>query len=895
MMRMRLAAGSLMILLLGFLATSPATSKPANGLDKRVSLETRWWNQHEFAWRLAEATDLRWAIVDGISGRAQAGGLEQPAATLAEQFTQQTGITLEVINDILVAHRPDEARREELEAGLLEGGDEAVRAAWLLGWLKDARAWPALAEAAAGDDLAVALSAANALRRLDGEENFEIKRWIPSGGERQGTLFYSRESPLDSGLSQVPLGACFPNALTLEQAQTLAGSPYVPLREAAARLAAGLADGKELAETLSSDPSLTVRQAADRALRAWEQPGPYRDRPVLKPDLEEHRKAWEEGGRARRSAAPWLAAFGSDDDLRKLIEEGGGEEGLIHRPGGELVAEAYRKSLASGRPGPYSSEMVRWRNAKYVLAMMFDGEKLAEELGPYLGNDHWSLSSELLLARFAGPPALPHFTDEVFERRGHVAPTAVGYIGGPDGVARIALLLGGDSLNTAVSAALGLGESGQLSAIEPLIGALGSPNRVLRSRAALGLGRIGGPEAARALAELIEKEEEYLPRRSAWAMLREINTGDEAHTALLEAVEEELDAFVPSYNPVNPRFGDDFPEGELVVLERIFTLAGVGEIRCASDPYAGVWTFYGGCSGGYNNQFQGFDVASGEWFTIRPPEMTGLFYNESRAGGGCSRGMAYDPKGRKFWINNATRAPRGASFSNWAMVFSGPNSCSYDLATDRFEGPFPEPDGSQGTYFVADTSRGHIYSEVMATSRDPGATTQVIDTADARLKELEFEGLPGGLDAFYVHEMAGYDPVSDLILREIREHGFKRGRQPEEDFGLWLLDPANGTARKARNPLPGGRANNNPSGTQLMFDNLNREMIAFRDSGAYVFERPTESWRKIADGDRWFYVHAFDPQHNVFIGSGGRFNLWLAAFRLKDVPEGTKAFFGADE
>ncbi len=889
------------VMMLVLVDAATAAVAGEGSLATPVSLETRWWNEHEFVWRLAEAAGKRWAIVDGISGRGWAGADSVPAEKTAADFERSTGIRVESIAGVFVAHRPQEDKRKGLEDKLAAGGEEAVRAAWLLGWLKDARAWPALARSTTSRDTAVALSAAVALRRLDGEENFDIRRWIPCGGERQGALLYDGKDP-DAGLTQVPLGACFADVMASADLAALAGSRYVPLREAAARIAAGSADGERIVEKLATDPSLTVRQAAARAARAWKARPANRPRPVLRPDLARLREELDGGKQAASAAAAWLAAFGSDEDVRRLIKlDEAAFEALLHKAGGPAILEYFRDIAASGQPWPstnqvYSGKAPRIGSAKYALAMLCDGDKLAAELGPRLGTEHWSLSSELLLARFSGPSALPHFTGRILELRGHVAPLAVGFIGGPDGVRMIAPLLESEDLSIATSAARGLGESGQLSAVAPLIKALDNPNRVVRSRSALALGRLGGPEAARALAALLEREKEYLPRRSACEMLREIESGEEARSDLTAAVGKELAGFAPAYNPVNPGLGDDFPEGKLVDLGRIRSIVAVGEIRCAVDAHSGIWMFYGGCSGGYNNQAMGYDVASGKWFVIRPPEMTGLFYNETRPGAGCSRGMTYDARSRRVWINNATRAPRHANEYNWAMTFAGGHCCSYDPTTDRFDGPFPDPRGSggmSGTYYVADTSRGQIYSEVMASVQKEGGPTQVVDATSGSLKEIKFERLPGGLNAFYVHEAAGYDPVSDLILREIRRHNFKRRNQPAEDFGLWLLDPASGVARKSKSPLPGERASG-ASGTQLMFDCLNREIVAFRTEGVFAYDRKEDSWRKVADEDGGFYTYAFDPQHNVFIGTGGPHNLRLMAFRLKNVQAGTKAFFGGE-
>ncbi len=844
----------------------------ADDLSSPVSLDARWWNEHELGWRLAESAGLRWAIVDGISARGRVGGENLPAAKHAEEYEKQTGIRIETINGILVLHRPDEPRRKELEAKLSSGG----QAAWLLGWLKDARAWPALAKAAAAKDPDLALPAAHALRRLDGEENFDLRRWVV------GSAFY--EKAPDGGLSQAPLGACFKDPIAAGELEALAASPWVPLREAAARIAPGCgAAGRRAAERLSNDPSLLVRQAAARALRAWQAPPEAVRRPVHKPDLAAHWTAFQTKGEdGARKSGPWLAAFGGEEDLRKLVTyteienphvRAAALSAVTHYAGGPAAAELFRKVSSQGKPWPDDNHTWGRTNpismGKYGLAMLFDGEALAKELGPRLGTENWALSSEFLLARFAGPPALPAL-EKAFPKRGFAATVAAGYVGGPGTAARLGPALASDDLGTAVWAARGLGESAQPSAVGPLIGALGSPHRVVRSRAALALGRIGGPEAARALAARARSEREYLPRRSAVEALKEI--GEAAPGA-----EKELAEFVPAYAPANPRFGPDFPAGKWVPLGRVHTVASVGETRCAADSFSGLWLRYGGCSGCYSNECVAFDPASEKWFVVRPPENMGLFFNETRAAQGCSRGMAFDPKSRRFFINHAVGG--NGSPSNGAMVPSQ-QACSYDAPLDRFEGNFPDRRRSGGegpTWYVADSTRGAVLTEWM------GPTTVALDTATSKLVDVTFEGAPD-LPQNYNHDPVAYDPVSGLLLRFVI--GGKYAGKPDLE-GLWLFDPAGGKARKSGAGHPEGK---HGGGNCMVYDSLNREVLLFLSSGMWRYDREKDVWEKVAGEGAQVYVADFDPQHNVFLAliQGG-----LSAYRFKSVPAGTKAFTGA--
>ncbi len=841
-----------------------------------ISLETRWWNEHEIGWRLAESAGRRWAITDGIAGRARVGGENVPARTIGDEFERQTAIKAEDLGGVLVLHRPNEARRKELEAKLSAGGEAAVRAGWLLGWLKDAHAWPALARAAAGKDVAVALSSAQALRRLDGEEPFTMRRWVISGTFSSASIY--GKTPPDDGVWQAPLGLCFPNAVSAVDLEALANSPWVPLREAAARLSAGNGDaGKALAERLTRDASLTVRQAAERTLRAWHRPeGGFTatGRPVVRCDLAAQWEAFNKGGSAMYRSGAWIAAFGGDDDISKLFELAFTSPD-VHRValvrdvlaanvGGRMAVDGFRKLAVPGKAA---------QHGRYGLAMVLDGAALARELGPLLGSDNNTLVSEFLLARFAGPAALPHLEAAIAaapEKVGHVVPLAEGFIGGPDVVPMLARRLKSSDLSTALAAARGLGDTGQASAVAPLVRALGSNNRVLRSRAALGLGRIGGPQAAQALAERLAVEKDYLVRRSASRMLREIGRAGEAHAELLTRVERELDSFVPAYAPVNPAIGERFPLARWTPIGEERKVGPVGEIRTAVDSHCGLVVVYGGCGGrGYNNECAGFDVASGKWFWIRPWENLGLFYNESRANMGCSRGIAYDPKGRRVWINHAVGGS-GTPYNEYLRN----NFCSYDVALDRFDGSMP-PTLSGQKFLLADSRRGLILPAGL------GPAIQAVDGSTGQSVELKYQDAPDIKD-IYPPDPQAYDPVSDCVLHAPSDSG--KGVGPAS---LWLFDQARRLARKSASPLP-GELNHNAQG--MAYDSLNRQIVLFLPNGAWRYDRDKDDWAKVADGACGVYLTVgFDPQHNVFLGFKDN---RLQAFRLGLVTQGVKAFYG---
>jgi hypothetical protein len=230
----------------------------------------------------AEQAGFRWAMPDVINRRVWSGsadGKDRPVRDVLQELARQTGLTVESSHGIAVIHVPDEAKRKELVARLADGDSRARRQALVeLGWLPDARGWPELARAAAGHDVETALAAAQALRRLEGEKTLD---WRLHGVSHEDPEFV----PMTQAVVpwQVPLGVAFPEAVPLEAVERLAGSSYVPLREAAARLTACHRDkGKPIAQKLADDASPIVRAAAERTLVAWAEvtKGPAAARPA---------------------------------------------------------------------------------------------------------------------------------------------------------------------------------------------------------------------------------------------------------------------------------------------------------------------------------------------------------------------------------------------------------------------------------------------------------------------------------------------------------------------------------------------------------------------------------------------------------------------------------------
>src|SRR5439155_11030860 len=104
----------------------------------------------------------RWAMPETLAGRAWVGG-EVSAKGALDESCKQWGLAWTEANGVVVVHRAEDVKLRQLSAALREDAKEAAAAAWELGWLRDARAVPVLAEALAGKDPAVALAAAQAL------------------------------------------------------------------------------------------------------------------------------------------------------------------------------------------------------------------------------------------------------------------------------------------------------------------------------------------------------------------------------------------------------------------------------------------------------------------------------------------------------------------------------------------------------------------------------------------------------------------------------------------------------------------------------------------------------------------------------------------------------------
>jgi hypothetical protein len=207
--------------------------------EGQAPLAKAWYSPQELLPVLAERDGLRWAMPEMLAGRAMVGG-DVSRKELLDEACKQWGLAWTETGGVIVIHRADDEALRRRSAALAAGGDEAPAAAWELGWLGDARAVPALTQALASREPAVALAAAQAIEILLAE--------IPLG----------RDERVDAALGgRVSLAAAFEPKVDL---RPLLDLPYPPVRAAALRVLLGRG-GKEAEaalEATQNDRSIAV-------------------------------------------------------------------------------------------------------------------------------------------------------------------------------------------------------------------------------------------------------------------------------------------------------------------------------------------------------------------------------------------------------------------------------------------------------------------------------------------------------------------------------------------------------------------------------------------------------------------------------------------------------------
>ena len=879
-------------------------------IDGQITLQPpRWRAVRQVIDRCGAESGFRFAMPDTISRRAWTGSTDAAALAVAkvlEDLAGQTGLTMESFPGVLVFHAPKDEQRQRLAAQAAGSDSRRARQAICeLGWLADARAWPVLAEQASGSDVPRALAAAQALRRLEGEKPLD---WRLFGISSDDPELVPMAEPIAN--TQVPLGVAFPEAVPGEAIERLAASSYIPLREAAARLAAcQRVKGQAIAEKLLVDPSPIVRAAAVRVQSTWapsnNQRGAERKKPDQKPwwelpapDLQlaaaelaqnkDHDTVWRLTGRR-------VAYQGTPAAIQVMLDYGhsGGKwsshvsRALAEWCGGPDVAR-YLAHDASAGAETYGHER-GW--ALWGLSALQDGEELARSLRPALEDSRtfWAAPPEFTAARGAGIYALQPLLGRM-PTRGHWVCVALGYIGGPDAIDALLAKLDDPDPGIAVAAAKALGDAAALDGVQPLIAQLKHPDRLRRHWAVLGLGRIGGPEAAAALAQLLAEEAKNPDRlvRSAAARLLPEIAPPSAEIARRIAEVEALDrTLVPEYRPRNARFRETFPINTEVAIpeHKPVSYCSVGETRAALDWANRLVFRYGGCTPCYSNECFGFDVGSGTWFPVRPADHYCHLFNEIRPNAGCSRGMTYDGLNKWVWIGQAIGATTGPTGTTHNLA-NGLGA--YDAALDRFI-PCANAvtmakaySGEPAKYFAFDPDRGLVVA-----SASGGQGIGVLDVHTRRTQLLEAPAEMPSCDQYRPPAFA-YDPIAQRLLCT----------HPDLKWKLLTYDFAKNEFNVSQSAYPGEPEKHCQGG--LVYDSLNREMILIGGISRET-KRTMPTCRYDRDAGVWVDLNAsdiglmglgqgtcvFDPEHNVILEiiSG-------AAYRFAAKPVGTRAFYG---
>jgi len=887
--------------IVGLLVVHSASFAADLPADKVKLQPQRWRAVRQIVQPSSEQAGFRWAMPNTVSRKAYVGnndGTPLPAAELLQAIAKQTGLSVEIIDAVIVVHLPEPMKLKEALAAI--GGQDrkaTLAAISELGWSRDARAWPELAHIAVGSDIELSLAASQALRRLDGEKALD---WRMHGVSADDPEFVPMAEPAQPW--QVSLGVAFPKTVSVEAVEKLATSTWIPQREAAARLTACLGEkGKAICTKLATDPSPIVKGAAVRTLVAWAEPvkGP---RPPLKRDGQ---KSWWEQplpdlkdaakllGEAKDHDTMWrllgrrVAYESTTDAIKVMLDTGRGTNQwkyMVSRPlaewcGGPEVLVWLR--TAASESDPYRS-IPGW--ALWGLSAMQDGDELAKSLQPALeGRAMWAAPPEFNAASGAGRSALPSLMTRM-EQRGQWVCTGLGHIGGPEAVETLIDKLDHKDPGVAVAAAKGLGDTAAIAGVKPLIVQLKHENRLRRHWAVLGLGKIGGPDASAALVELLREEEkrkDRLVRKAAAELLKEIGPLSEEAKKLIAAFEEDDRNLVPEYRPRNARFDDSFPENTEVAIKehKPVTYCSIGETRAAMDWANRLIFRYGGCTPCYSNEFFAFDVGTATWFPIRAADQYCDLFNEQRPNPGCSRGMTFDGTHKWVWIGQGIG---GSSGPTQTTHNRGNGLCAYDAALDRF---YP----CENAATMAKSYRGEP-AKMFAFNSDAGLVIgsvsggQGISTLDTNTLKTAVLKAPDKMPSWeqYRPPAFAFDPVSHQLI----------AMHPDLDWKALAYDRKGNSFTTFAEAYPGEPSKQIMGG--LVFDSLNKEMIVI---GGAVKDKVMPTCRLDREKMTWVDLKAkdigklgvgmgtcvYDPEHNVVL------EVWSgAAYRFRNVPVGTK-------
>jgi HEAT repeat protein len=862
--------------------------------DRSAPLDMAWYAPHELLSELARRDGIRWAMPETLAGRAWIGGELSRQAAL-DAACKQWGLAWTEANGIVVVHRAEDAKLRQWSASVKAGGQDATTAAWELGWLRDARGLPVLAEALSGKDPALALAAAQAIETLLTD--------IPLGRDE-------RVDPLPAG--RVSLAAAFPPALDV---RPLLESPYPPVRAAALRLLLGQGGraAKAAKAKTAGDRSLAVSQVRQQLLFMPQPEKEPRKRVPLPPPPKapaelkaacakmvdelpglEKQSAWEEMTRRAEILSAWSRA-GHDAATEALI-------GLTATKLQQYWYPGYvQKCLASSGSARVRAQirelMAKADRATLVrgLEESYCGADLVALTGPYLAEP----TVCYVTTRKAGREALDLLL-RLAEKGNVAAIDCLGVIGGPRAVAVLSKTLAKDEPHSATLAfrsAKALGRIGTDDAIDALLAAADGKRLLHRHAAVLFLGRIGGPRAEVKLLEVVEKDPARLVRAAAAHGLEQIGTA--GALAAAEAFRT-ADAGPPPlvYAPRNPRFGPDFPVNEWVNLKIAVQAQGWGEIGWNYDPANHLFFRYGGCTGPYNNELTVFDLGTEQFVQRRPIELM-AGWGDCRPGNGCSVGRTWDPWLKAAWIGHGI----GGTANQLGMVeYHGRSPavrfCSYDLATDRFhpasyhEAPYGEP----AKRLVCDWKHGLVMPIKLTHINHKTKDFWALD-----VRAADPYGEPawrnqtkpeGDYPRFTSYQTAAVDQDAGLLVVYLPPFDSRPSQ-------TWTYDPAMNVWKDMQpkvQPLgvPGAGLVYDPFNKLLLLQSGRRstQFGGPDDSITWAYDVRSNTWTdlgaKNGPGNPWVGAMDFDAEHNVFVLFNFRDRrVW--AYRHKAVKVGTQA------
>lgn len=857
------------------------------------SIEPAWYSPHELLPALAARGDTHWAMPETLSGRAWVGGDLTDKAAL-DAACKQWRLQWVELNGVIVVHR-EHPKLKDWAAALAAGDTEA---AWELGWSRDGRAVPLLAEALTNKHPAVALAAALALDTLLTD--------IPLGRDE-------RVVPALRG--RVSLAQVFPPNVDL---LPLLGSPYPRIRAAALRVLLG--QGGKPADTAlaatASDRAAAVRQVRQQFLFVpVKENAPRKVTPIpLAPKDAAERKAavakmveelprlekqsaWEEMVFRADTLAAWSRA-GHHDATDALIELTGTKlqqfwyPGMVQRnlatSGGDRVRAAVKEVM----PRALRPFIVRG------LEESMWGDDLVALTGPYLNEQ----AVCLVTTRKAGREALDLLI-ALAEKGNMDAVDALGVVGGPKAVATLYKLLMKDEVHSATlafRAAKALGKIGTADALDLLFATDADKSLHRRHAVVLALGHVGGVKAQARLTELVkDANEARLVRAAAADGLEQIGTKDALAAA---QAFRKSDAGIPLmvYQPRNPRFGADFPVNTWVDLKITVQAQGWGEIGWNYDPANRLFFRYGGCTGPYNNELTVFDLGTEQFVQRRPIELM-AGWGDTRPGNGCSAGRTWDPWQKAAWIRHGI----GGTANQLGMVDYYSRSpaakfSSYDLATDRFRAAaFHEaPYGEVTTRLACDWTHGLVFPVKFT---HPTFKTKDFWALDARAADPHAESAWKKLtdpDGDYPrHTVSAYTTAAvDQDAGRLVVYVPPFDTRPPQ---TWAYDTATNVWKDMQ---PGVQPHGVP-GAGLVYDPFHKVLLLHGGKKATQFGGPDDAltWRydvrantwtdltaANGPGNPWVGAMDFDSEHNVAV----LFNfkdkrVW--AYRHKAVAAGTMA------